>query len=191
MYYSDVTRIHLVVILSCLLCLGAAGVAGYILLHSQTITSPLQPGASYIDVATFVPDDSRYTGYRTENVADMAYKPLIVRKEVIVEKLVEKPVELREFGSRQELVEWLERDETDATLYFTAEVDWNHLDSKYDCDDFAYRLQWNALFDGYLMSTEIIFKDAGQHMVNSTAIGNHIYFIEPQTDEVWLGAHRD
>lgn len=113
-------------------------------------------------------------------------------KEIIVEKLVEKPIELREFVSLQKLVDWLEQDDTDSTLYFTGTVDFSaSLGSKYDCDDFAYRLQRSALAEGYLMSTEIIVKKGAQHMINSTSIGNNIYFIEPQTDEVWLETYRD
>ena len=113
-------------------------------------------------------------------------------KEIIVEKLVEKPIELKEFVSLQKLVDWLEQDETDSTLHFTGTVDFStNLGSNYDCDDFAYRLQKNALAEGYLMSTEIIVKRGKQHMINSTSIGNNIYFIEPQTDEVWLGTYRD
>lgn len=103
------------------------------------------------------------------------------------------PIELREFTSLQELEDWLEQDKTDATLYFTGEMDLSNPHSKYgyDCDDFAYCLQKSALAQGYLMSTEIIVKNGEQHMINSTIIGNKIYFIEPRTDEVWLGAYRD
>jgi hypothetical protein len=116
----------------------------------------------------------------------------LASKEIIVEKLVEKPIELREFVSLQELVDWLEQDDTDSTLYFTGMVDFfASPGSNYDCDDFAYRLQKSALAQGYLMSTEIIVEKGAQHMINSTSIGNNIYFIEPQTDEVWLETYRD
>ena len=100
---------------------------------------------------------------------------------------------MRELLSLQELEEWLEQDKTDATLYFTGKMDLSNPHSKngYDCDDFAYRLQKSALAQGYLMSTEIIVENGEQHMINSTIIGNNIYFIEPRTDEVWLGAYRD
>ena len=113
-------------------------------------------------------------------------------KEIIVEKVVEKPIEFREFVSLQKLVDWLEQDDTDSTLYLTGTVDFSaSLGSNYDCDDFAYRLQKSALAEGYLMSTEIIVKKGKQHMINSTSIGNNIYFIEPQTDEVWFETYRD
>ena len=158
-----------IVILACLLGSNVINVAGYNHLSSLIAAGYHQPETSYIEE---VPD--------------------LVSREIIVEKLVEKPIELREFASLEELTGWLEQDDTDSTLHFTGTVDFTtDLGSNYDCDDFAYRLQKNALADGYLMSTEIIVKKRMQHMINSTAIGNNIYFIEPQTDEVWLETYRD
>jgi len=157
-----------IVILFCLLGSSVANVLGYNQLSNLITASYHQPETSYVEV------------------------PDLVSREIIVEKLVEKPIELREFVSLQKLVDWLEQDDTDSTLYFTGTVDFsNNPSSKYDCDDFAYRLQKSALAEGYLMSTEIIVKKGAQHMINSTSIGNNIYFIEPQTDEVWLETYRD
>ena len=146
-----------------------ANVLAYNYLSSLIAASYHQPETSYIEE---VPD--------------------LVSREIIVERLVEKPIELREFVSLQELTCWLEQDDTDSTLHFIGTVDFTtNPGSNYDCDDFAYRLQKNALADGYLMSTEIIIKRGTQHMINSANIGNNIYFIEPQTDEVWFETHRD
>jgi len=147
---------------------SVANVLAYNHLSKLITTSYHQPETSYVEV------------------------PDLVSREIIVEKLVEKPIEMREFVSLEELVDWLEQDDTDSTLHFTGTVDFsNNPGSNYDCDDFAYRLQKNALAEGYLMSTEIIVKKGKQHMINSTGIGNNIYFIEPQTDEVWLETYRD
>ena len=89
----------------------------------------------------------------------------------------------KEFGSVDELKVWLAQDDTDSTLYiFGAGCMTN-----YDCDDYAVALVYNALLDGYSVSLQV----AGSHMQNSTIIGNNIYFIEPQTDEIWLWGHRD
>jgi len=139
------------------------------------------------------PSDSHHIIYRTEYVDRVVREPIILEREIIVEKPVVRPIVLREFASLQELKDWLEQDKTDATLFFTGSVDLSNPYSKYanDCDDFAYRLQKSALTQGYLMSTEIIVKGREQHMINSTIISNNIYFIEPQTDKVWLGAYRD
>ena len=157
-----------ITLLFCLLGSSVANFLGYTHLSNLITASYHQPETSYVEVTDLVP------------------------REIIVEKLVEKPIELREFVSREELVSWLEQDQTDSTLHFIGTVDFStNAGSNYDCDDFSYRLQKNALADGYLMSTEIIIKKGAQHMINSTAIGNNIYFIEPQTDEVWLETYRD
>jgi len=158
---------------------------------SHITASHPQPETSYVEAAAVAPNDGYYISSRTGYIDRADHEPFIVQKEIIVEKLIEKPIELREFVSLQELVDWLEQDETDTTLYFTTKVDLSNLDLKYDCDDFAYHLQRSALAEGYLMSTEIILKEGEQHMINSTCIGNDIYFIEPQTDEVWFYCYKD
>jgi hypothetical protein len=89
----------------------------------------------------------------------------------------------REFGSVNELRAWLAQDDTDSTLYIFGAG----CMSDYDCDDYAVALVNNALADGYAVSLQV----EGNHMLNSTIIGNDIYFIEPQNDEVWLWGHRD
>ena len=157
-----------IVVLFCLFGSSVANVLGYNHLSSLVTAGYPQPETYYVEV------------------------PDLASKEIIVEKLVEKPIEFREFVSLQKLVNWLEQDDTDSTLYFTSTVDFSASTAlKYDCDDFAYRLQKSALAEGYLMSTEITVKKGAQHMINSTSIGNNIYFIEPQTDEVWLETYRD
>lgn len=89
----------------------------------------------------------------------------------------------RQFKSLDELKAWLAQDDTDSTFYVFGSA----CLSNYDCDDYAMALVYNALADGYLISTQIV----GDHMLNCAVIGNEIYFIEPQTDEVWLWGHRD
>jgi hypothetical protein len=89
----------------------------------------------------------------------------------------------REFNSVDELKAWLAQDATNQTLYIFG----NGCVSRYDCDDYAMALVRNALLDGYLVSIQI----EGNHMVNSTVIGNTIYYIEPQTDEVRFWGYRD
>ena len=89
----------------------------------------------------------------------------------------------KEFESVSELKAWLAEDDTDSTLYIFGAG----CLLSYDCDDYAVALVYNALSDGYSVSLQI----EGNHMLNSTVIGNNIYFVEPQTDEVWLWGHRD
>jgi hypothetical protein len=89
----------------------------------------------------------------------------------------------KEFESLDTLKAWLAQDDTDHAIYIFG----SGCLTNYDCDDYAVALAYNALQDGYSVSTEI----AGDHIMNSTIIGNEIYLIEPQTDEAWLWGKRD
>jgi hypothetical protein len=91
----------------------------------------------------------------------------------------------KEFESLDALKAWLAEDDSDSSLYFFGSACLPS--SNYDCDDYATALMYNALCDGYLVSLQI----DGNHMLNSTMIGNDIYFIEPQDDKVWLWGQRD
>lgn len=116
--------------------------------------------------------------------------PVYVERVVEVEVVVEVEKELRDFESRQKLQEWLDR-HTIALL-------------NGDCDDAAYQLQRLALSDGYIMNFEKIdwneYNQLGfkyklamgtYHAINSAVIGNELWFIEPQTQEIKLAAGLD
>ena len=89
----------------------------------------------------------------------------------------------KEFESLDALKAWLAQDDTDHAIYIFG----SGCLINYDCDDYAVALVYNALQAGYSVSTEI----SGDHMMNTTIIGNEIYMIEPQTDEVRLWGKRD
>jgi len=89
----------------------------------------------------------------------------------------------REFESLDELKAWLAKDDTDKTIYIFG----SGCLGAYDCDDYAVALVYNAFLDGYSISLQV----EGNHMLNSTIIGDRIYFIEPQNDKVWLWGDRD
>ncbi|GAI83379.1 unnamed protein product, partial [marine sediment metagenome] len=59
------------------------------------------------------------------------------------------------------------------------------------CDMYALQLQRQAAKSRFLMSTTIIEEQGKPHMINLACIGNDIYHIEPQTDEVWFHCHKD
>lgn len=105
-----------------------------------------------------------------------------VETPVEVEVVREVPQRLIEFSSLEELKEWLERNDVDSRIPSYP---------GFDCDDYAYQLQKNAAKDGYIISTELIIENGELHMLNSALIGNDIYFIEPQDDEVWFYCSRD
>ena len=108
------------------------------------------------------------------------------------------PVELRNFKDLEELERWL-RDRNNTTT-----VRFQQTDSIMDCDDYALEMQRKALEDGYIVSFEIIGASEynqlfsytlppGQslHAINLAIIGNSVYYIEPQTDEIILAAYMD
>jgi len=109
-------------------------------------------------------------------------------EEVMVEKLIEP----REFASLEELKSWLAEDDTNECIHLVAgKDDVCRLGVKYDCDDYALRLQHQAARSGFLMSVAIIEEQGKPHMINLACIGNDIYYIEPQTDEVWFYCRTD
>ena len=96
--------------------------------------------------------------------------------EIITETIYEYK-DLRYFNDTEELFAWLAQDNTDGFISFT---------NGYDCDDYARDLQKAAANDGYLISTELDYILGKLHMINSTIIGNNLYFVEPQTDRFWM-----
>ena len=63
---------------------------------------------------------------------------------------------------------------------------------RYDCDDYAIQLQRRAAQSGYLISVTLVDDpQQGPHMINLAIIGNDIYYVEPQTDEVWFHSYLD
>ena len=103
----------------------------------------------------------------------------------VVEVEKEVPVQLRHFGSEEELIEWLHADKTDELTY---------IEDRFECEDFSQTLMNNAVEDGLYMSFQVLKNYTrpetkefikGPHAINSTIIGNYIYFIDPQNDELW------
>ena len=87
------------------------------------------------------------------------------------------PGTLREFPSVTALQIWLEEDNLDAYTY---------MEHNFDCDDFAFELQRRAFSDGYYISIQVLegAEYGGYHITNVTKIGNTIYSIDAETDEV-------
>ena len=89
------------------------------------------------------------------------------------------------FSSYSALISWLAQDDTDGYQYIPDE---------FDCDDFALTLQQHALEDGYIISAQLVDTDQDfeyDHMMNIAVIGNSVYSIEPQNDQVLLLCHLD
>jgi hypothetical protein len=133
--------------------------------------------------------------YRTveKTVTEYVDKPVAVVE--YVKQVKEVPVELSNFTSLGELKQWLS---SLATFHLQSS------DTELDCDDYALQMQNRALADGYIVSLQIINNSEynalftnqlptsqALHAINSVVIGNDIYFVEPQTNEVVLAAHLD
>ena len=122
---------------------------------------------------------------REVEVVKEVVKKEIEYREVVKEVTVEKPIKQREFSSKEELEKWLAKDDTDEHVYlFADDKGIPRLSDKYDCDDYALQLQYRAAESGFLMSVTITKKKGRPHMINLVTIGNDVYYIEPQTDEV-------
>ena len=133
-------------------------------------------------------------GYNQANINHVEYRDIIryVDREVIKEVIVERPIELREFTSVEELKTWLAEDDTDQYVHLVAGKDGICQPSdKYDCDDYALQSQREAAKSGFLISATIVNESGRPHMINLACIGNNIYYIEPQTDQVWFHCYKD
>jgi hypothetical protein len=140
---------------------------------------------------THEPDEilsKRVVGKPIENVNEQADYGL---SEGVVLSSSANPLTLRYFQDLGELERWL------------GEVKLPDIAS-WDCDDYARKLQKDALQSGYMLSFEVIHADeynalfkAGQipdgtiHAINSVITGNKVYYIEPKTGEIVFVANLD
>lgn len=159
---------------------------------------------AYVGQVTFEP--RTVTIYETETKTKVEYQAIetTIVKDKYIERIVETPIQLRNFDNLKQLSQWLKDTHVIAIHAQIVDPETGYLIKKPDCDDYALKLQQKALADGYVMSFEIIqpseyntlFKDkqlpsGSLHAINLVIIGNEVYYIEPQTHEVVLAAHLD
>jgi hypothetical protein len=110
--------------------------------------------------------------------------PVIEYIEIEIEKEI--PLELEEFESEEEMVEWLNTDKTNELPY---------IKDIFECENFARTLMKHSLEEGYYISFQVLKNYTrpktkefieGPHAINSAIIGNYIYFIDPQSDDYWI-----
>lgn len=131
--------------------------------------------------------------YETQIVTEYVEVPV----EVPVEVEVEVPQKLRRFDSVEELEDWLEQNPVDHTKFI-----YDH--GLGDCDDYALELVEDAKLDGFEMwfqvlhhpyrqpiTDKLLTKKSADHAVCSVIISDEVYYIEPQTDEIWLAGYID
>ena len=123
-----------------------------------------------------------YSAYEPQLVYVEVQK--MVEKEVPVEVIREIPVpiehEVREFKDLKELRDFLRGIDVQG-----------HKQPHWDCDDFAYHVWVEAHKAGFLVSVETDYKKGQLHALNSTIIGNNVYYIESQNGMIWLFCYRD
>jgi hypothetical protein len=122
-------------------------------------------------------------------VVNTVTEKIIIEKVPVIEYVeIEKevPAELKQFESEEALTAWLDADKTNELPY---------IKDLFECENFARTLIRHALREGYYLSFQVLKNYtrpdtnefiAGPHAINSTIIGNVIYFIDPQTDDFWL-----
>ena len=134
-----------------------------------------------------------------EPVEKIVYKPA----EEPVIKEIEVQRSLLQFESLAELKQWLSNVKL-IDIHFTVVNEIGNSVQKFDCDDYARRLQDWALQEGYIISFEVIrhteynslftqkrLPVGDIHAINSVIIGNSVYYIEPQTQEIIFVANLD
>jgi hypothetical protein len=127
-----------------------------------------------------------------------------VIKEVIVEKLVEVYKPLSDWDSLAELEAFLSQDTTDSHIYLIADEN-GVVKLTGNCEEVAFQLQGRAYEIGKRLDTEILTyaeyikycgTDGGMrindgHYINKAVVGNEVWFVEPQSDKVWLAYYLD
>jgi len=121
---------------------------------------------------------------------------------------VDRPVQLTDWESVEELEGFLENDDTDSVIRLVAGADGN-VNFNGQCEDRAFQLRGSAESICKRLETEILNKTecikyqqyykgnpynlpaGGGHMICKAIIGNDVYFVEPSNDAIWLAYYLD
>jgi len=152
-----------------------------------------------VEKAVYTPVEKVIETVVYEPVEKIVYKQ--VENPVIKEVEVSRP--LLHFKNTDDLKQWLSNVNLIEIGFNVIDQNNNNI-TKFDCDDYARRLQDKALQDGYIISFEVIrsaeynslFREkkipvGAIHAINSAIIGNEVYYIEPQTKEIIFVANID
>lgn len=95
-----------------------------------------------------------------------------------------------DFQSLDELNQFLAQDDTDHHVYLIANSQGQIILNR-QCVQVAIQLRDRALERGKYLSLQVLnYTEPTSHMINMAVIGKYIYFIDPQTDRVWLNSYR-
>ena len=111
-----------------------------------------------------------------------------------VEVITEVAVQLCQFKNVQELIGWLDQDDTDEIMHIARRID-SSLNCV-DCADMLIERAREAGKDVYYQSVDKGYqrRDTGEvyttaHGLCATRIGNVIFYIEPKDDGVWAARY--
>jgi len=186
------------------LLFGAGGYLGQKYYQPQVVTKyEVVTLDRVVEKVVYTPIEKVIETVVYEPVETIVYEP--VEKPVIKEiiKEIEVPRQLLQFENLAELKQWLSNVKL-IDIHFDVVDEISNSIQKFDCDDYARRLQDRALQEGYIMSFEVIhYKEYNSlfrekkiptgaiHAINSVIIGNEVYYIEPQTQEIVFVANLD
>jgi len=107
-------------------------------------------------------------------------------------------VDTNDWVSLAELEAFLDKDDTDEVLVFTANATFNS-----SCEDRAFQLRKRAFDIGKRLEIEVItpaeykkwYTDViasdKLHAICKAIIGNEVWYVEPADDRIWIGAYLD
>ena len=172
----------LLILASVALIFCAGGYIGQVIFKPQVIIEP-EIRTKFIDRVIPIP------------VEKVVEKEIYIPVEKVVVQNIETYKPLRHFQDLDELERWLGQEVLFVGIDVVDERTGKFI-KRWECVDYAIRLQEKALEDGYIMSFEVIhhsehnslFKQkipyGSSHAINSVIIGNEIYYIEPQNHEI-------
>ena len=172
----------LLILASVALIFCAGGYIGQVIFKPQVIIEP-EIRTKFIDRVIPIP------------VEKVVEKEIYIPVEKVVVQNIETYKPLRHFQDLYELERWLGQEVLFVGIDVVDERTGKFI-KRWECVDYAIRLQEKALEDGYIMSFEVIhhsehnslFKQkipyGSSHAINSVIIGNEIYYIEPQNHEI-------
>jgi hypothetical protein len=165
--------------------------------ETRTVT-PTEPEPVYIEVekTVYVEVEKIVTVIETIEVD----RPVFIEK--IKEVPRDVPVALKDWDSREQLIEFLKNDDSDRYIILNMD-DAGKAAFNGQCEDLAIQLRDRAMAAGRYLSIQVLNpkeyeKWYGQpvagvvyHAICMARIGNEFWYIEPSNDKCWLALYLD
>jgi len=163
----------------------AAFIVGGLMVMQLRVASASQPQTVTIYQTAYETHNVQTTVYVPEPYPVEVPEPYTIEVPVYVDRIVETPIEYKDWESVNQFIEWYGKQDF-VTLMPSGAY-------KVDCDDYAARLQREALKDGYAVS-QVLINDTDYygvpvrtssvgHAANLIMVrgksGDHYYYVEP------------